>query len=188
MVDERLESLINKYTYRYTIYSHWFVLVFCKDGIIPLQTIPLKVNAYPNIFWRNVLMVLQKLWYLKRWKNLWEERKEIFLLLFVTSKRHFVNSVYVEIKCFRWRGLLVQEFLCSSHRNIQQRVTISQEYTFPVNRKKHMYLCIVLLTYNIVSIRKPEILLITTSLHSANRSKQIILFDILNIVQFNILA
>lgn len=51
-----------------------------------------------------------------------------------------------------------------------------------------MYLCIVLLTYNIVSIRKPEILLITTSLHSANRSKQIILFDILNIVQFNILA
>lgn len=58
----------------------------------------------------------------------------------------------------------------------------------PCQRKKHMYLCIVLLTYNIVSIRKPEILLITTSLHSANRSKQIILFDILNIVQFNILA
>lgn len=99
-----------------------------------------------------------------------------------------INSVFVKIKCFRWGGLLVQEFLCSSHRNIQQRVTISQEYTFPVNRKKHMYLCIVLLTYNIVSIRKPEILLITTSLHSANRSKQIILFDILNIVQFNILA
>ncbi len=54
----------------------------------------------------------------------------------------------------------------------------------PCQQKKHMYLCIVLLTYE--SFRKPEILLITTSLHYANRSKQIILFDILNIKHYRV--
>lgn len=133
-------------------------------------------------------MVLQKSWHLTLWKNLWEKRKFFCCyLLLMPSTRHLVNwyqcninSIYVqdvETKCFRWWGLLVQEFLCSIHRNVQQRVTISQEYTFPVNRKKHMYLCIVLFTY--VSLRKPEILLVnTTSLHYASKSKQIALLGI----------
>lgn len=91
-------------------------------------------------------MVLQKSWYLTLWKNLWEKRKFFCCyLLLMPSTRHLVNwyqcninSIYVqdvETKCFRWWGLPVQEFLCSIHRNVQQRVTISQEYTFPVNRK-----------------------------------------------------